>query len=73
MNDSVFGWHYPAGAEHDPRAPWNQDEDEIACWGCGKPAEDEQVGDICEDCDEPFKIVEPDEDEPCRCGDKCYC
>jgi hypothetical protein len=19
-----FGWDYPAGAEHDPRAPWNQ-------------------------------------------------
>ncbi len=21
-----FGYHYPAGAEHDPRAPWNQRE-----------------------------------------------
>ena len=20
----VFGWDYPAGAEHDPNAPWNQ-------------------------------------------------
>ena len=19
-----FGWQYPAGAEHDPRAPWNE-------------------------------------------------
>lgn len=19
-----FGWNYPAGAEHDPRAPWNE-------------------------------------------------
>ena len=23
----VFGWAYPAGAENDPRAPWNLDED----------------------------------------------
>lgn len=25
---SVFGWSYPAGAENDPHAPWNQDADE---------------------------------------------
>ena len=23
-----FGWDYPAGAEHDPSAPWNQRDDE---------------------------------------------
>ena len=23
-----FGWDYPAGAENDPDAPWNQHEDE---------------------------------------------
>lgn len=22
-----FGWNYPAGAEHDPRAPWNEPEE----------------------------------------------
>lgn len=22
-----FGWDYPAGAENDPNAPWNQTED----------------------------------------------
>ncbi|MEY4387665.1 MAG: hypothetical protein RLY20_2948 [Verrucomicrobiota bacterium] len=24
---SALGYHYPAGAEHDPRAPWNQEDD----------------------------------------------
>tara|TARA_R110000868_G_scaffold3147_1_gene20905 strand:+ start:8419 stop:8619 length:201 start_codon:yes stop_codon:yes gene_type:complete len=24
---NVFGWDYPAGAEHDPRAPWNEKEE----------------------------------------------
>lgn len=24
---SPFGWNYPAGAEHDPRAPWNEPEE----------------------------------------------
>ena len=24
MSNNVFGWNYPAGAEHDPRAPWNE-------------------------------------------------
>ena len=24
---NVFGWNYPAGAENDPRAPYNQPED----------------------------------------------
>ena len=22
-----FGWDYPPGAEHDPRAPWNEREE----------------------------------------------
>ena len=26
MKTNVMGWHYPAGAEHDPQAPWNQTE-----------------------------------------------
>ena len=24
---SDFGWHYPPGAEDDPRAPWNEEDD----------------------------------------------
>ena len=26
MSRSPFGWSYPAGAESDPNAPWNQDD-----------------------------------------------
>lgn len=29
MSASPLGWDYPAGAEHDPSAPYNQDEPEI--------------------------------------------
>ena len=31
----VFGWSYPAGAEHDPNAPWNQEEPPDTCPICG--------------------------------------
>lgn len=31
-----FGWAYPAGAEHDPRAPWNQPDACEACEGEGR-------------------------------------
>ena len=27
MSRNPLGWHYPAGAEHDPNAPWNQVDD----------------------------------------------
>lgn len=42
----IFGWSYPAGAENDPNAPYNQDyddseEDEI----------DEYEGELKEDLD----------------------
>lgn len=26
MTRNPYGWNYPPGAEHDPRAPWNQKE-----------------------------------------------
>jgi len=26
MSHNPFGWSYPAGAEHDPKAPWNQED-----------------------------------------------
>jgi DnaJ-class molecular chaperone len=34
---SGLGYNYPAGAEHDPRAPWNQRDDAFCdyCDGCG--------------------------------------
>jgi DnaJ-class molecular chaperone len=35
---SVFGYNYPAGAEHDPSAPWNQPDDCELCGGDGVKA-----------------------------------
>jgi hypothetical protein len=32
---SVFGYNYPAGAERDPSAPWNQPDDCELCGGEG--------------------------------------
>lgn len=70
MNNKVFGWNYPAGAEHDPRAPWNQDNREVPAWrcpNCGKQdsvtpddwdAEAKPVVPICEECDEYMEPVE---------------
>jgi len=40
-----FGHNYPAGAEHDPSAPWNQP---AVCRGCGG------VGTCHESYGEPF-------------------
>lgn len=42
MARNVFGWSYPAGAENDSRAPWNQ-QDPADCRECR--------GDGCEMCD----------------------
>lgn len=45
---SGFGYEYPAGAEEDPNAPWN---DQV-CDSCGftfKP-EDLNEEEICNDC-----------------------
>jgi hypothetical protein len=44
-----FGWSYPAGAENDPNAPWNQDYEE----GC------ERNGDVYEaECGAKFPTRE---------------
>jgi hypothetical protein len=56
-----YGWHYPAGAENDPRAPWNQVEphcehcerleSECVCVHCPCGALVLIDGDdVCEDC-----------------------
>lgn len=49
---NVFGWDYPAGAEHDPRAPWNQREPED-CRECGGAGDIFVLGcrSKCERCD----------------------
>jgi hypothetical protein len=36
-----FGWDYPAGAEHDPNAPYNQPDIPDECPECGEPNYDE--------------------------------
>lgn len=37
MARSPFGWSYPAGAEHDPNAPYNQPDLPEECPTCGEP------------------------------------
>ena len=37
MARDPFGWAYPAGAEHDPAAPYNQPDLPEECPTCGKP------------------------------------
>jgi DnaJ-class molecular chaperone len=48
---SVFGNNYPAGAEHDPSAPWNQEDSEFCdrCDGCGYIGDEDNERD-CPDC-----------------------
>lgn len=31
----IFGWDYPPGAEHDPNAPYNQEDPPDKCPVCG--------------------------------------
>jgi len=52
---SVFGSYYPAGAEHDPSAPWNQ-EDADGCDTCDGTGMVE-----CHECD-------GERDDCDRCG-----
>lgn len=41
MGRNPFGWAYPAGAEHDPNAPYNQPELPDDCPTCKKPNHDD--------------------------------
>jgi len=41
MSRNPFGWSYPAGAEHDPNAPYNQPDLPDECPQCGEPNYDE--------------------------------
>lgn len=36
----IFGWSYPPGAEHDPNAPYNQEDLPEECPVCKKPNAD---------------------------------
>lgn len=48
MGRNTFGWSYPAGAEHDPNAPWNQPDLPEECPTCRKSSTDED-GDALHD------------------------
>ena len=48
-NMNPLGYNYPAGAEHDPSAPWNQPDDCEACEGTGQVA-DADGPDECQVC-----------------------
>ena len=55
---SDFGWQYPAGAENDPRSPWNQVDVDLcpACeGGLIQCPECKGVGQ-CWDCDSSGKV-----------------
>jgi len=58
MKKNPFGWSYPAGAENDPNAPWNQDDTEY-CSKCDEEASCDDDG-LCEDCAEKLEV--PDEE-----------
>jgi len=72
FGESVYGWDYPAGAKHDPRAPWNQvdrcpncrDEEGTCdckeCPECNEPVL-ELIEGLCPSCHE--KKEEPDHEE----------
>lgn len=46
-----LGYNYPAGAEHDPRAPWNRPDYCEVCDGDGLCHEADGGPATCPDCD----------------------
>lgn len=68
----TFGWHFPAGAEGDPRAPYNQRDKDLTCAECGHEMEDhdavtDEDGQPCMmtdcDCDQYRERGTPDADD----------
>ena len=67
-----LGWAYPAGAENDRHAPWNQPEPET-CETCGEIIEDDgwtrSCG--CRFCEECERLLTDDEVDFCHdCEDE---
>ena len=73
---NVFGWNYPAGAENDPAAPWNQRDPEACetcedglvvcavCKGVGQCFECDSSGKVrCDDCDGTGEETKPSREE----------
>lgn len=48
---SALGYHYPAGAEHDPSAPWNQPGECEKCEGIGEVFTQDEDGSGFVDCE----------------------
>jgi len=57
---NVFGWNYPAGAENDPAAPWNQKDAEECreCEGHGTKINHDGSDGVCPVCDGTGELPE---------------
>lgn len=56
MNDPL-GWDYPAGAEHDPEAPWNQRDESPDDERDEDDASDEECGDLSGNLTSPSALA----------------
>jgi len=78
MSRNPFGWNYPAGAEHDPNAPWNQVEPDVEecpeCEGSGTIWDDQEL--TCDTCEGTGEIVIDADtrayEDACRRADHAY-
>lgn len=67
MSRNPFGWSYPAGAENDPNAPYNQVDLPDTCPWCGgdnskpEPGADEPFCSL--ECQDKYEAREEDLDE----------
>ena len=73
---SAFGWQYPAGAENDPRSPWNQVDVDLCpaceggliqcpeCKGVGQCWECDSSGKVrCDECNGTGEEHKPSREE----------
>lgn len=66
-----LGWSYPAGAENDPNAPYNQEPEPDSCPVCGGAQHDENNEPLhpsdpifcSDDCETAYRIMLENEDE----------
>lgn len=75
MSRNPLGWDYPAGAENDPNAPWNQPDIE-ACDDCGDEHDPDDLVEhftrggraryLCRRCDAEREALEEDHHERVR-------
>ena len=58
-----FGWEYPAGAEHDPNAPWNKKCPPDRCKICGVDLTPGMISDWEVFCSDECSDKEDDSDD----------